>query len=333
MKKIYCILLVVLLFFPLSCGPKERMFRKSVQAMDTVVAITVVATSEELAGKAIDAAVGEIRRIENLADFFSEKSEVSLVNRLAGQTGAVVSADLISMITASVDVSERTEGAFDITIGPLSLLNNFRNRKFASVQEIRSALPLIGFRNIVIDRENSVVLLKKKGMRIDLGGIAKGYACDKAVEILKMSGINSGIVAVAGDIRAFGTRPGGDAWRVGIRDPRAEGKETLLGVVELRDEAISTSGDYERFFENEDRRYHHILSPKSGLPATGCKSVTVIGKESTAADPLATAVFVLGSARGVKLIESLGMQGIIVDDAGKIHITEGFDGRLRQRHI
>jgi thiamine biosynthesis lipoprotein len=182
---------------------------------------------------------------------------------------------------------------------------------------------------IVLDKARSVVELGKKGMLMDLGAIAKGYAADRAVEALKKQGIRAGLVAVAGDIKAFGLKPDGKPWRVGIRNPRQKGKDDeILATVEIRDLAISTSGDYERFFIVDGERFHHILDPGTGYPARGCQSVSVMAKDAVSTDSFSTAVFVLGPRKGMELLERLGMEGMIVDREGKMHFTRGMKERL-----
>jgi thiamine biosynthesis lipoprotein len=177
-------------------------------------------------------------------------------------------------------------------------------------------------------------------MLIDLGGISKGYAVDKAVETLKRNGINSGLVSIAGDIKAFGLKPDGKLWRIGIRNPRIpstpplgkEGKggflDDIMATIELSDMAISTSGDYERCFILDGKRYHHLLSPKTGYPAEGCQSVSVITKEGAFTDAFATGVFILGPEKGLKVLEKMGFDGIIVDSQGEVHTTPNIRGKI-----
>jgi thiamine biosynthesis lipoprotein len=166
-------------------------------------------------------------------------------------------------------------------------------------------------------------------MLIDPGGIAKGYAADKAVETLKKNGITSGLVAVAGDIRTFGLKPDRRPWKIGIRNPRArDNEDDVMATVELSGKAISTSGDYERFFMQDGKRYHHILSPKTGRPAPECRSVSVITRDAAFTDAFATGVFVLGPAEGMKVLEKAGFDGLIVDSMGKILLTPGLREKI-----
>jgi len=321
-----CSLLCVLC----SCSPpKEGIYKKSKILMDTLVTITVVSGTKENAEKAIDTAFLELENLEKRASFFSPESEISRINSNAGVSGVKVSSDILAILSRSLYVSEKTSGAFDISIGTVSSLYDFHKQIKPDLYIIRKNLPLVNYRDIIIDENKSSVFLKKKNMRIDTGGIAKGFAADKAVEILKKQGIHSGIVAVAGEIKTFGLKPDGKPWKIGIRNPRATDREDdIMATTELTDMAISTSGDYERFFVSEGKRYHHLLDPKTGLPAGDCMSVTVIAKEAVFTDAFATGVFILGPEKGLKLLDEMGFEGIIVDSRGKMHLTSGIRGKV-----
>jgi thiamine biosynthesis lipoprotein len=307
-----------------SCSPKERMFKKSRALMDTFVTITVVSDSENDSEKAIDSAFMEIEKLEKMSSFFLPDSEISRINKSAGISEVKVSPEILELLTRARYVSECTGGAFDITIGPVEKLYDFYKKAKPEGRATRQCLRLVDYKNLIIDRNKSTVFLRKRGMLIDPGGIAKGYAADKAVETLKKNGITSGLVAVAGDIKAFGLKPDRTRWKIGIRDPRAEDEgNNIMATLELSGKAISTSGDYERFFILDGKRYHHILSPKTGLPAPQCQSVSVITRDASFTDAFATGVFVLGPAEGIKVLEKTGFEGIIVDSRGKIHMTPG----------
>ena len=308
--------------------------------MDTFVTITVVSNSEHSAGKAIDNAFSEIERLEKLSNFFSSKREVSRINKNAGISGVRVLPDILDMLNKAIMVSEKTEGSFDVTIGPVISLYDFHKKIKPEESVIKKNLSLVNYRYLIINRDKSTAFLKKKGMLIDLGGISKGYAADKAVETLKRNGINSGLVSIAGDIKAFGLKPDGKPWKIGIRNPRIPtnpplvkgGKggfsDDIMATLELKDMAISTSGDYERFFIIDGRRYHHLLSPRTGYPAQKCQSVSVITKEGAFTDAFATGVFILGPEKGIKVLEKLGFDGIIVDSQGKVHTTPNIRGKF-----
>lgn len=292
--------------------------------MDTQVTVTVVSRSGDSAEKAIAAAFSEIEKIESLTNFYAAGSEISLINTNAGMSAMKVSPEVLEMIGKALSVSEKTDGAFDVTIGSVTKLYDFHKKISPEESILRKNLSLVNYRNVTIDRLTSTIFLKKKGMLIDAGGIAKGYAADKAVTALRKMGIMSGLVAIAGDIKAFGQKPDGKPWQIGIRNPRAENLEDdIMATLPLRDMAISTSGDYERFFLVSGVRYHHLLDPGTGSPARGCRSVTVIANEAAFADSFATAVFVLGPEKGIKVLDAAGFDGLIVDSEGKMHFTAG----------
>ena len=301
---------------------KERLFKKSTVLMDTIVSITVVSTSRDRAEKAINEAFRELKRLEDIMNFYSEESEVSRINRNAGIRPVKVSMDMIDIIEKAIYVSRLTDGAFDITTGPLTRLWDFQNKiptvtdatkKVPEPSEIRKALRLVNYRDIVINQKDSTVFLKRKGMLIDLGGIAKGYGADRAMEILKKNGINSCLVAIAGDIKVSGRKPDGSPWVIGIRHPRAEkGSDDIFTSLPLTDAAISTSGDYERFFIKDGKRYHHIINPFTGYPSEYTGGVSVITEKGYLSDSLATAVFVLGPEKGMELLKRLGYKGIFI---------------------
>jgi thiamine biosynthesis lipoprotein len=318
-----------LLFSVFACAPqKERVFKKSRSVMDTFVTITVVARTSTGADEAIDKAFHEIERLEKAATFYSPDSEISRINLNAGTSPVKVSPDILDLLTKARQVSEVTDGAFDLSIGPVISLYDFRNEINPGNSEVREALSLVGYRNMSINREQSTVFLRKSGMLIDAGGIMKGYAAGRAAEVLKKHGIRSGIVAVAGDIRTFGLKPDGKPWRVGIRHPRGKGQDDIIGVIQLSDMSISTSGDYERFFVLNGRRIHHLISPKTGYPAEGCQSVSIVSPDGAFADAYSTAIFILGPEKGLKAIEKAGLEGIIIDRNGIVHATPGIRGYL-----
>ena len=328
----YCLIFTIfcLLFTALSCSPnKERIFKKDRILMDTLVAITVVSDSKDTAEKAIDAAFSEIEYLEKLSNHYSPDSEITRINRNAGISEVKVSHDILKLLEKALYVSENTEGAFDVTIGPVIALYDFHKKIIPDNGMIKKNLSLVNYRDIIINSDRSTVFLKRKGMLIDLGGIAKGYAADKAAETLIKQGVRSGLVAVAGDIKAFGLKPDGEPWKIGIRNPDAKDKEDdIMATIELEDMAISTSGDYERFFLLGGKRYHHLLNPKTGLSSQECRSVSIITKEGAYTDAFATGIFILGPEQGVKVLEKLGFEGMIIDSQGKSHLTQGLRKKI-----
>lgn len=310
---------------------REATYKKTKELMDTFVTVTVVSDSAEKGNEAIEKAFATIGKFGALVNFFSDESEVSNINRNAGVMPVKVSPETLEVIDKAVFVAAKSGGAFDPTIGPVMKLWDFHNNIKASADDIKKGLRLVDYRNIIIDREKSTVFLRHKGMMLDPGGIAKGYAADLAVKTLKEQGIRAGVVAAAGDIRTFGARPDGKPWNIGIKNPRPVKGSTndILAVIGLGDKAISTSGDYERFFIEDGQRYHHILDPKTGYPAGGCRSVTIITGRGVFTDAFSTAVFVLGPEKGLKLAQDEEMEALIVDVNGKIFMTPGLKEKLK----
>jgi thiamine biosynthesis lipoprotein len=324
-----CVLL--LLALPFSCGKgRPLIYKKTKPLMDTLVTVTVVAGSDKDADKAIEKAFSVIGQFGDKINFFSEKSELSSINRNAGITPVKVSRETIGVIERAIYISEKSGGAFDPTIGPEIMMWDFFKKIKPTDAAIEKKLSLVNYREVIVDRAQSTVFLRKKGMLMDLGGIAKGYAADLALADLKQSGIAAGVVATAGDIRAFGFKPDGSKWNIGIKNPRQKSEaDELMAKALLTDKAISTSGDYERYFMEDGRRYHHILDPKTGYPAGRCRSVTVISDSGIFADGFSTAVFVSGPEKGMKLVREAGVDAVIVDKDGGIHTTPGIKGMVK----
>ncbi len=306
--------------------------------MDTFCSITVVVSSREKAEEAIEAGFSEIKKLGTLINYYSDTSELSEINRSAGIKPVRVSRETLELINIAVHTSEITDGAFDPSIAPVIKLWDFsrQNKKPAvpASNYIRNAIKLVDYEKIQINDIASEVYLTEQGMEIDLGGIAKGYAADKAVDAIKIKGIKSALIAVAGDIRGFGVNSTGKPWKVGIQNPRPETEsekpwEDIIASLRLEDRAISTSGDYQRFFIQNGKRYHHILDPETGYPAeTDLISVTVIAPEGYVSDGLSTAVFVLGAEKGMAFINKLGLDAVLVDGNKKIWITENIKDKI-----
>lgn len=319
----------------LSCGAdRPELFKESRASMDTLVSVTVVSASEAEARAAIDQAFSTITSLGRQLDFFSPDSEVTAINRAAGERPVRVSPPVLDIIAKALSVSEQSGGAFDITIGPVSALWDFHAERLPDPAALRKALPLVNYKDVVLDAAQSTVFLKRKGMKIDLGAIAKGYAADRAVETLRERGITAGLVAVAGDIKAFGLKPDGSAWRIGIKNPRPAGASSadeLLATTGLRDRAVSTSGDYERFFIREGVRYHHLIDPRTGYPVNHCRGASVFSREGALADAFSTAVCILGPEKGMQLLHRTGIEGLIIGGDGAITVSEGLKGTLEFR--
>ncbi len=306
-----------------------HLFKETRTSLYTLVSITAVTESEDRAKKAMDKAYDELDRLGRLLNFYADDSELSTINRNAGIKPVRVSPDTLEIIQAAVYAGEQTEGGFDVTVGPIVKLWDFNKKIMPDAASIAKRLPFVGYRNILVDTAASTVFLKKAGVQMDLGGIIKGFAADKAVAVLKQNGIQGGIVAVAGDIRVFGRQPDGRPWHIGVQNPRQKGEDdALLATLNLEDKGISTSGDYQRYFIRDGVRYHHLLNPKTGFPESLCQSVTVIAPAATLTDPFATGIFVMGPKKGLAVLEKLGLDGIIVDRNGKVLMTKGLEKQV-----
>jgi FAD:protein FMN transferase len=297
--------------------------------MGTLVSITAVGRSHTDANEAINAGFQEVKRLEQLLSTWIPESELSRVNAASGQRAVVVSPETMMVVRRSLQVAEMTDGAFNIAIGPaVDAWGVSAEPRLPSATDLDAVKPLVDLRAVHADVWERTIYLEKPGMRIDVGGIGKGFAADQAVMAMKKAGAVAGVVALSGDIKTFGQLPDGKKFSVGIQHPRKEG--AVLAEIDLQDEAISTAGDYERFFEKDGIRYHHILDPNTLQPARGCQSVSVIAKEGVWADGLDTGIFVLGADRGMELVEQLDdVEAIIVDQTGQIHISSGLRNRVR----
>ncbi len=325
---VLCLILVVL-FFRLNQSREKQLFKETRTSLYTLVAMTVVTSSEDRARKAMGEAYGELDRLGQLLNFYAEDSELSAINRNAGIQPVPVSPDTLEIIQAAVYAGEQTEGGFDVTVGPVVKLWDFNEKILPDPASVAERLPFVGYQNIVIDAAASSVFLKKAGVQVDLGGIIKGFAADKAVAVLQKNGMEGGIVAVAGDIRVFGRQPDGRPWHLGVQNPRQkEDSDVLLATLDLEDKGISTSGDYQRYFIRDGVRYHHLFNPKTGFPESLCQSVTVIAPTTTLTDAFATGIFIMGPKKGLALLEKLDMDGIIVDQDGKVLLTKGLDNQV-----
>ena len=310
-------------------GSSAVVVKRTQMHMGTLVSITAVGPTTQDANEAINAGFEEIKRLEQLLSTWIPESELSRVNAAAGQKPVLVSLETMTVVRRSLQVAEVTEGAFNIAIGPaVAAWGVSAEPRIPTPEELDALKPLMDLHAVHADVWERTIYLEKPGMRIDVGGIGKGYAADQAVIAMKKAGTVAGVVALSGDIKTFGRLPDGKKFPVGIQHPRQEG--AILAEIDLQDEAISTAGDYERFFEKNGVRYHHILDPRTLQPARGCQSVSVIAKEGIWADGLDTGIFVLGADRGMELVEALNdVEAIIVDQEGKVHISSGLRHRVR----
>jgi thiamine biosynthesis lipoprotein len=289
--------------------------------MGTEVSIHLWSDDDEAGRQALEEVFQEAARIDRLMSTYRDESEISKINRDAAQGGVAAGTELFGLIQRSLDISVLTRGAFDITYDSVGQYYDFRSRQRPDVETVEAEREHIDYRLVKLDQVRSTVRFLEPGVRINLGGIAKGYVVERGIDILRRRGIQNAIVTAGGDSRLLGDRRG-RPWMVGIRDPRKDGEVAIS--VPLADEAISTSGDYERYFEEGGIRYHHIIQPSTGEPASGVRSATVFGPDAVFTDALSTSVFVMGVERGLTLIGSLpDYESIVIDDEGRVFYSDG----------
>jgi len=281
--------------------------------------ITVVAQNEPEGNQYIDLAVNEISRIEKLISSWDSLSETSEIVKYAGIKPVKVDEELFDLIARSIKISELTNGAFDISYASMDKIWKFDGsmKKLPTNEEISNSVAKVGYKNIILDREKHTVFLKKPGMRIGFGAIGKGYAADKAKQLLISMGVQAGIMNASGDLTTWGKQPDGKSWMVGITNPLNENK--VFSWFPLDESAVVTSGNYEKFVVFNGVKYTHIIDPRTGWPASGLTSVSIFAPKAELADALATSVFVMGTDAGIDFVNQLpGIECIIVDDQGKI---------------
>lgn len=289
--------------------------------MGTRVSVRLWHDDAAAAQRASTAVLTEFDRIENLMSTYVVDSRMSVINRDAATRPVDAGEELFNLIERSWHLSELSGGAFDITYDSVGRHYDFRARVRPSEATIATEIERIDYRLLELDRGECTVRFLADGVRINLGGIAKGYAVERAIAVLRQHGVTSGLVTAGGDTRLLGDRQGAP-WIVGVQNPRDDGEVAVR--LPLVDEAVSTSGDYERFFEQAGTRFHHIISPDSGRPAAGVRSATVIGPDGVMTDGLSTAVFVLGPEKGIALLSQLpGYEGLVIDNRQNVHFSEG----------
>jgi len=300
---------------------EQLVFKKSCKLMGNHFELTVVSDSESWANERIEAGIAEIQRIERLLTTFSDDSETNQVNQNAGIMPVEVSRETFELVERSIRISGITQGAFDITYGSIDKrLWNFDEKMTSLPDKVtaKKMVRLIDYRNVILDREKSTIYLKEKGMRIGFGGIGKGYAAERAREVMKGLGVNSGIVNASGDLCAWGYQPDGQPWTVGIVNPNE--KKEIFSWLSITDMAVATSGNYEKYAMIDGKKYSHTIDPRTGLPVSGIKSVTIITTNAEIADAMATPVMIMGIYTGLDLINQMkNIEAIIIDDDDKMY--------------
>ena len=302
-------------------------FAQSLRLMGNTFTITVVAANNGIAEKYIDTAVAEIRRIEQLLTTFSSESQTSRINENAGIAPVAVDPEVFGLIERSIAISKITQGAFDITYGSINKsLWNFDKgmTSLPSKEEALRMVHLINYNYIILDKVNATVFLKEKGMRIGFGGIGKGYAAEMAKALLVKEGVESGIINASGDLTAWGLQPGGKPWRIGISNP--DRPQDIFSYLDISGKAVATSGNYEKYVMIGGKKYSHTIDPKTGLPISGIKSVTVISGNAEFADAMATPIAVMGIKAGLYLIDQIpDLHCIIIDDNNTIYTSKAIN--------
>ena len=304
------------------------------KAMGTSVSVWFWTDREADAARAAEAMFNEMKRLDKEMTTWLPDSELSKINTAAGDKPVKVSDETIAVIDRALDISKRSDGVFDITVQAFHGLWKFDEDMDGTLPdqaEVKKRLSLIGWKDIVVNKTKKTVFLKRKGMAITLGGIAKGYAVDKCVALLKAKGFTDFMVQAGGDMYIAGSK-GKDPWMVGIRDPRGP-KDSMFAMAPIKDHSFSTSGDYERGFVKDGVRYHHILDPKTGQPAHASRSVTIRAKDAFTADAWSKVMFIDGWQKGLELIKTNKLDDfevVWVDDENKVHVTAGIDKDLKR---
>jgi len=304
-----------------------REFKRPQKLMGNAFEITVVSDDERSANLNIDAAIDEIRRIEKLLTTFNEESQTNLINQNAGLKPVKVDWEIFNLIERSLRISKITNGYFDISYGGIdkSFWNfNKEMKELPNPEVIKEHLKLVNYQNIILDRENQTVFLKEKGMRIGFGGIGKGYAAEMAKQLLQNRGVNSGIVNASGDLTTWGTQANGKPWTVGIADP--DNSRQPFSYMNITDMAVATSGNYEKFVVIEGKKYSHTINPKTGMPVSGVKSVTVFCPNAEIADAMATPVSIIGIDAALNMVNQINhLECIIIDDKNNIYSSQNIN--------
>lgn len=289
--------------------------------MGTSTTVELFAETNDTAERCSQLVFSDMRRIDNLMSPYIKDSELFKINRLAGTQPVKISPELFTLIQRSIDFSNLTDGAFDITFASVGYLYNYRENKHPSDSQVNTLLNAINYRNIALDPIQQSISFNHKDTKIDLGGIAKGHAVDKSIELLKGCNIKNALVSAGGDTRILGDK-NGRPWIMGIRHPRDSKK--IVTSLPLKNDAISTSGDYERFFIEGNKRYHHIIQPSTGKPASQSWSVSVLAKDSLTSDALSTSLFIMGTEKAMSLINSLeNTEAIVINNNGKMFYSNG----------
>lgn len=311
----YSFFIIFTLFFVVQKSNAQVLLKKQTTLMGSIFNFTVVDKDSTLAKSHIAEVIKEIDRIENLISEWRPETQISKVNQNAGIKAVKVDREVFELTKRAIDYSKITDGAFDISIAALDKIWKFDGSMdvLPSEEAIKKSIEHVGYQYIILDSINCTIFLAKKGMKIGFGSIGKGYAADKGKELLMAKGVMSGIVNASGDMATWGKQPNGKPWIAGITDPFK--RNHIYKKISLKDNAVVTSGSYEKFAEINGIRYSHIINPKTGYPATGLISVTVIGPSAEFANALSTSIMVMGKKEGLKLLKKYpNYKGILIED-------------------
>ena len=304
----------------------QQPFKRTLKLMGSRFEITVVANDSVEGSKAINLAIEEITRIEKLISSWDPNSQTSEINKNAGVQPVRVDSELFQLIERAIGISKITDGAFDISYASMDRIWKFDGsmKVMPSKEEIKASVAKVGFKNIILDKTNTTVFLKHEGMKIGFGAIGKGYAADKAKAMLISKGISAGIINASGDMNTWGKQPNGNTWKVAITNPMD--KHKVFAVLPIKNGAVVTSGNYEKFVEFNGKRLTHIIDPRTGYPSSGLISVTVFAPKAELADALATSVFVMGKDVGLSRINQMPkIECVIIDDQGNIFTSDNIE--------
>lgn len=304
----------------------QQAFTRSMTLMGSGFEITIVAKNQKEATYYIEMAVEEISRIEQLISSWDPNSQTSQINHNAGKAAVVVDSELFELIQRSLSISKITQGAFDISYASMDRIWKFDGSMtlMPDKEVIRQSVSKVGFEKVILDPKDSSVFLEEEGMKIGFGAIGKGYAADKAKDLLKSRGAVSGIINASGDMSVWGTKADGSPWMVGISNPMDKSK--VFSWFPIKDGAVVTSGDYEKYTLIDGKRYAHIINPKTGMPSHELISATVMAPKAELADALATSLSVMGVEAGLAMIDQLdGIECVLVDSHQKIHQSKNIE--------
>lgn len=341
-KKIKALLLIfalVLGFTAWGCNSGDSGEHKTTITrllMDTRVDLTLYEVDKKASEQIAEKVFAEMERLENIFSRTVASSDVARINQGAGKQWVKVSPELFFVLKKALEFAELTEGAFNPTVGPLMDLWGFgtEHPHLPSAEELQRVLSLVDYRLVEMDEDRSMVYLPLEGMKLDLGGIAKGFIVDRGLDVLRSFNLQASFINAGGDISICGEKPSGEKWTVAVQDPKLamkDSQDSYVAVIHLEEEgSVVTSGDYQRYFEENGEIYHHILDPADGKPARYLTSVTIVAPDAMTADAFSTAIFVLGREKGMELLESFpGIDGMIMDKDGKIYYSSGLEDKIQ----